>query len=74
MELDEELLLSVAGGLGRMEEMEDGSFAYVASDDCLRAPPPCMPPPALSNAGISARLSPEPRHAHRSCLCAPSGS
>ena len=37
MELDEELLLSVAGGLGRMEEMADGTFAYVASDDCLRA-------------------------------------
>ena len=38
MELDEELLLSVAGGLGRMEEMDDTTYAYVASDDCLRAP------------------------------------
>ncbi len=27
----------MAGGLGRQEEVANGTFAYVASDDCLRA-------------------------------------
>lgn len=36
--MDMDLLLSVSSGLGRMEEMEDGSYAYVASEDCLGAP------------------------------------
>ena len=42
MEVDMDLLLSVTGGLGRMEEMEDGSYAYVAADDCLGAPFPAL--------------------------------
>lgn len=32
-----DLLLSVTGGLGRMEEMEDGTYAYTAKNDCLGA-------------------------------------
>lgn len=34
-----DLLLSVTGGLGRLEEMEDGTYAYVTTDDCLGAGP-----------------------------------